>query len=398
MPADPPRPAAVLLVGAHGHGRWHLRNLDRLRRTGAPVRLAAVCDPRPLEPDQLALAGDVPTGPDLAALLDAVRPEVTVVCTPIHTHAELALTAARAGSHVLLEKPPTPAMAEFERLSAGLAGTGRACQVGFQSLGSAAVAHVRRLVADGAIGAVRGIGAAGAWLRDEAYWARAPWAGRRRLAGRPVVDGALTNPFAHATATAFALDGSASDEPGEVRVELYRANDIEADDTSCLRLVTARGTPVAVAVTLCAERHHEPYLVVHGTAGRIVLHYKRHRVTLTTPRRHESTEHPAVDLLENLVAHVRDRAVPLLAPLPATRAFMRVVEAVRTAADPRPIPAAHRRTDSSGPHPRQVVPGIDAAVRAAAADLALFSELDLPWAGSPDGADRAAGPLAVADG
>ena len=100
-------------------------------------------------------------------------------------------------------------------------------------------------MAEGAIGRVTGIGAAGAWRRDASYYARAPWAGRRVLNGEPVVDGALTNPFAHATATALALDGdTGADDLRDVRVELFRANPIEADDTSCLRLVTARGTTV----------------------------------------------------------------------------------------------------------------------------------------------------------
>jgi len=380
MPPPPLSPTPVLLVGAHGHGRWHLRNLDRLRRAGAPVRLAGVCDPRPLEDDQLALIGDVPTGPRPADLLAAVRPEVTVVCTPIPTHVDIALAAARAGSHVLLEKPPAPGRAEFARLLDGITATGRACQVGFQSLGSAALGHVRDLVARGVIGEVRGIGAAGAWVRDGAYWARAPWAGRRRLDGVDVVDGALTNPFAHATATALAVDGSGADHPRDVRVELYRANPIEADDTACVRLTTARGTPVVVAVTLCAERHHEPYVVVHGTRGRIVLDYKSDRVRLSTGGAETVTEHPTTDLLENLVAHVRDPAVALLAPLPATAAFTDVVEAVRTAPDPRPIGPGHHRVDTDGPHPRRVVPGIDDAVRRAAEELVPFSGLDLAWA------------------
>ncbi|WP_214403970.1 Gfo/Idh/MocA family protein [Pseudonocardia lacus] len=385
MPPPHPSPAPVLLVGAHGHGRWHLRNLDRLRRAGAPVRLAGVCEPRPLEAEQRALvdaAGEVPTGAELAELLERVRPEVTVVCTPIPTHVDIALAAARAGSHVLLEKPPAPSRAEFARLVHGVAATGRACQVGFQSLGSAAVGHVRDLVAAGAIGDVVGIGAAGAWVRDHAYWNRSPWAGKRRLDGVDVVDGALTNPFAHATATALALDGSGAERPRDVRVELYRANPIEADDTACLRLTTARGTPVVVAVTLCAQRHHEPSVVVHGTRGRIALDYKSDRVRLDDrgARGAVVTEHPATDLLENLVAHTRDPAVPLLVPLPATTAFTEVVEAVRVAPEPRPIAQVHLRVDTTGPHPRAVVPGIDTAVERAAAELALFSELDLPWA------------------
>jgi predicted dehydrogenase len=139
-----PPPVPVVLVGAHGHGRWHLQNLDRLARTGAPLRLAGICDPRPLTATERDLAGHVPVLSDLDDLLAAVRPQVTIVCTPIHTHAGLALTAAAAGSHVLLEKPPTPTLAGFDRLRDGLSDTGSACQVGFQSLGSHRAPRPRR--------------------------------------------------------------------------------------------------------------------------------------------------------------------------------------------------------------------------------------------------------------
>jgi predicted dehydrogenase len=376
----PPTPASVVLVGAHGHGRWHLQNIDRLRRAGAPLRLAGVCDTRPPESDELALVGDALVGTRLEDVLDAVHPDVTIVCTPLHTHVELALTAVGAGSHVLLEKPPTTTLAGYEKLLAGVERSGRACQVGFQSLGSHALGHVRRLVADGAVGEVGGIGGAGAWQRDASYYARAAWAGRRRLDGVAVVDGVLTNPLAHATATALALDGDSGEGLREVSVELFHANEIEADDTSSLRLVTARGTTIAVAATLCAEREAEPYVVVHGTRGRITLEYRTGRVRCESESGVESTEHGTTDLLENLVAHVREPHVPLLAPLPATRSFMEVLEAVRLAPDPRPIPPEYVRTDTSGPFPRRVVPGIDEVVTRAADELAMLSELGLPWA------------------
>ena len=377
----PTAPAAVVLVGAHGHGRWHLQNIERLSRAGVPVRLAGVCDTRPPSGDELGLIGDAPVATRLPDLLDAVRPDVTIVCTPLHTHAELTLAAARAGSHVLLEKPPTTTLAGYERVVAGVAAAGRACQVGFQSLGSHALPHVRSLMADGAVGEILGIGAAGAWQRDSSYYARAPWAGRRSLSGVAVVDGVLTNPLAHATATALALDGDSGEEGlREVDVELFHANPIEADDTSCLRIVTSRGTTITVAATLCAEREAEPYLVVQGSRGRIILEYRTGRVRTEVDGRVENAEHGATDLLENLVAHIRNPQVPLLAPLAATRSFMQVLEAVRLAPEPQEIPAVYRRTDRSGPFPRMVVPGIDDAVARAADQLALLSELGLPWA------------------
>jgi predicted dehydrogenase len=375
----------VVLAGVHGHGRSHLANLARLAAAGGGphgIRLAGVCDPLPLTPDQRAQVGaGVPVGSDLATLVERVGAAVAVVCTPIHTHADLTLAAVGRGCHVLLEKPPAPSLAEFDRLAAGVAAAGRACQVGFQSLGSEAIGHVRGLVSEGVVGEVTGIGATCVWVRDTSYWARARWAGRRVLDGVPVVDGVLTNPFAHATATALALDGS--DGAGGVtgiEVELYRVNEIEADDTSCVRLRTARGTTIVVAATLAGERSHDPVITVHGTAGRIDLFYKRDEVRL---RRRGGAERiwqlGTRDLLENLADHVHDGA-PLLVPLPRTAAFMRVVEAVRTAPDPRPVPADAVREVAAGSNRRRFLPGVDEAAAGCAERLALFSELGLPWA------------------
>ena len=382
----------VVLAGARGHGRWHLDNIRRLAGTGL-VRLAGICELRPLGTEELDGAGGIEQSTDLAALLERTGARVAVICTPIHTHADLALAAAERGVHVLLEKPPAPSYAEFERMTEGLRAAGVACQIGFQSLGSHAVTVVRDLVADGAIGAVRGIGAAGAWSRDLAYWSRAPWAGRRRLDGRDVVDGVLTNPLAHAVATALRIDGGdrAEDVAG-IEVELYRANDIESDDTSCARIRTVRGADtgqVTAAVTLCAERPGEPYVVVHGDRGRITFWYKQDRVRLERRgRAPKTTEHARTDLLRNLLAHLTE-GEELLVPPERTGAFMRLVEAVRTAPEPRPLPADAWRTEPGGDgggSVRRVVPGIEELVAAGAERLALYSELSrsggppAPWA------------------
>ncbi|MFJ8583118.1 Gfo/Idh/MocA family protein [Streptomyces sp. NPDC093595] len=372
-------PLPVVLAGARGHGRWHLRNIHRLQRAGL-VRLAGICEPRPLDEHELDGAGDPPQSADLGALLDATGATggVAVICTPIHTHTDLALTAARRGTHILLEKPPAPSLAAFRRMADGVHRAGTACQIGFQSLGSHALPAVARLLADGAVGEVTGIGAAGAWARDEAYFRRSPWAGRRRLEdGTEVVDGVLTNPLAHAVATALALDGSPhAEDVTALDLELARANDIEADDTSCVRITTARGTPVTVAVTLCAEQPGEPYVVVHGTRGRITLWYKQDRV-LVQRAGHGPTEtvHGRTDLLENLVGHLT-RGDDLLAPPHRTGAFMRLVEAVRTAPEPRPLPPGSWYAAPGDSGPRRVVKGVDALVHAAAGTLSLFSELE----------------------
>ncbi|PBC64652.1 oxidoreductase [Streptomyces sp. Tue6028] len=369
-------PLPVVLAGARGHGDWHLRNIRRLQDQGL-VRLAGICELNPLTDAELG-GLQVQQSADFGALLDSTRAAIAVICTPIPTHTDLALTAAGKGVHLLLEKPPAPSYAEFRRMADGVAAAGVACQIGFQSLGSHAVPAVRELIAEGAIGRVLGIGGAGAWARGEAYYRRAPWAGKRRLNGVDVVDGVLTNPLAHAVATALALDGAtrAEDVTG-IETELLRANDIESDDTSCVRVTTAGGR-ITVAATLCAERPDEPYVVVHGSAGRITFWYKQDRVLVQrSGHGPEETDFGRTDLLENLVAHLTDGTDLLVTP-ESTGAFMKVVEAIRQAPDPRALPE-DSWTRVPGEN-RRVVRGVDGLVAAAADTLALYSELGAVWA------------------
>ncbi|WP_412104379.1 Gfo/Idh/MocA family protein [Streptomyces europaeiscabiei] len=372
-------PLPLVLAGARGHGRWHLENIRRLQDKGI-VRLAGICELTPLGADEIPDGLGTPEqSADFGALLDSTGAAIAVICTPIPTHTDLALTAARRGVHVLLEKPPAPSYAEFRRMADGVAEAGAVCQIGFQSLGSHAVPAIRKMVAQGLIGEVVGIGGAGAWARAEAYYRRAPWAGKRRLNGVDVIDGALTNPLAHAVATGLALGGAGrAEDVTAIETELLRANDIESDDTSCVRITTADGGRITVAVTLCAEDPGEPYNVVHGTSGRITFWYKQDRVLVQRAGHGpEEIEYHRTDLLENLVDHLVDGA-DLLVPPEVTGAFMKVVEAIRVAPDPIALPAEawHRLPDED----RRVVDGIDGLVVAAADNLALYSELGASWA------------------
>ncbi|MCL6669710.1 MULTISPECIES: Gfo/Idh/MocA family protein [Streptomyces] len=369
----------IVLAGARGHGRWHLDNIRRLQDKGI-VRLAGICELTPLGADEIPDGLGTPEqSADFGALLDSTGARVAVICTPIPTHTDLALTAAARGVHMLLEKPPAPSYAEFRRMADGVAAAGVACQIGFQSLGSHAVPAIREMIAEGAVGDIVGIGGAGAWARPESYYRRAPWAGKRRLNGVDVVDGVLTNPLAHAVATGLALNGSArAEDVTDVELELLRANAIESDDTSCVRVTTAQGRQVTVAATLCAEEPGEPYVLIHGTRGRITFWYKQDRVLLQrADHGPEEYEYGRTDLLQNLVDHLTDGDDLLVVP-DVTGAFMKVVEAIRLAPDPTPLPDTAWRLLPE--EERRVVPGIDALVAAAADTLALYSELGAGWA------------------
>lgn len=377
-------PARIALVGVHGFGTHHLRNLERLSAQGL-VELVAVADPNP------PAAGALPETTAVHGNLDELlagshRPNVIIVATPIQTHAPLALSVLASEADLYLEKPPVASMQDFRRLQEAASAAGRSVQIGFQSLGSHALAALENLANGEAtaelptIGTLKGISATGRWVRDRAYYKRSRWAGRRSLDGVDVVDGVATNPLAHAIATALRIAGARHVEDlASVDTDLYRANDIEADDTSVIRMRTIDGLPITCALTLCASESVEPYVTLHGTEGTAVFHYTEDRVTVHTEAGEATHTFGREDLTENLLQHLSDGS-PLLSPLDHSGAFMRVLEAIRTAEPPALIPSAHVKWVGTGDQAHAVIPTIEDILERATRAHATFSELGLPWA------------------
>ncbi|WP_315097992.1 Gfo/Idh/MocA family oxidoreductase [uncultured Cellulomonas sp.] len=364
---------SVAVVGVHGHGATHVRRVTELAERGVAT-LAALVDPRPVD-------GDVPWFPDLDALLAQAPPDVVIISTPIHTHLPLASAALRAGCDVLLEKPTTASLAEHAELLAVVEETGRLCQVGFQTFGSGAVDEVARIVATGELGEITGVGAVGTWVRTAAYFARARWAGRRTLDGVEVVDGVVTNPLAHAVATALLLAGArTAQDVTDVRVDLYRAHPIEADDTSAVVVETRSGLRISAGLTLCAPVRSPARVTVRGALGTATLFYETDEIAVSSPRGTRRIRCGRVDLLTQLLAARADRSVPLRCSAADTGAFLRVLEAVRTGPDPTPVPSSLVEWVGEGDEAHPVIADIEDWCARVAEEGATFTELGAPFA------------------
>lgn len=368
----------IALIGVHGFGAQHLLRLRALEAEGA-LTLTAVADPRPPEPGELKPSVQVfATAAELLAA--GTAPDVVIIATPIHTHADLAVAALEAGADVYLEKPAAASLEQYRQILAASERTGRAVQVGFQSLGSTALDTLAAAIDRGDLGTVRGISATGLWVRDRDYFARSRWAGKRVLDGVDVVDGVITNPLAHAVATALRIGGARETaDVSSVEVDAYHAHDIEGDDTSVVRLRTAAGATILCALTVCAPEQQQPLVTVHGTEGQAVFSYTTDELELTTAAGTASTTHDRIDLLENLLAHRQD-GTPLLSSLADSGAFMTVLEAVRSAGPVHPIGAEHVTWEGSGGAAHPVVHGIEDLLLRAVRSQATFSELLVPWA------------------
>jgi predicted dehydrogenase len=370
-------PARLVLVGVRGFGQVHAERIARFADQGL-VELVAAVDPGVVLDPPVIYGADLYT--DLAEALSAVGPvDVVIIAAPLGEHFRLANIALSAGADVYLEKPPVASLDDFSLLLQAEQESGRVVQVGFQSLGSQALQMLTEDAFN--IGPVVRVSAVGAWSRTVGYWTRSPWAGRRSLGGRPVIDGVVTNPLAHAVVTALAIAGCRQlDDVEAVETDLYRANAIDSDDTSVVRIRTSNGLAVICALSLCALIQREPMIYVEGERGRATFAYTADQVAVEAAAAQARTEvTPRVDLLENLLAHRRE-GTPLLVPLASTGAFMRVLAAVAAADEPVRIDPRAIQWQGEDQDRRAVVDDVEHWLKQAASTGQTFAELKVPWA------------------
>ncbi len=143
-----------LIAGLGSIGRRHLRNLKALGeqdiilyRTGRAT----------LPDDELA---GLPAETDLRRALDPstrsgqAKPDAVIIANPTALHLDVAIPAAEAGCHILLEKPISHSLEGVEQLEAAAKRSGSRILVGFQFRFHPMLQKARELIAAGAIGRV----------------------------------------------------------------------------------------------------------------------------------------------------------------------------------------------------------------------------------------------------
>jgi predicted dehydrogenase len=116
---------------------------------------------------------------DLGDLLGTERPDLVHVCTPPSIHRQQALACLRSGASVLVEKPPTISLREFDELVAAEGANDGPPWFAtvFQHRFGSAQRHLKALAAQGVLGRPLVAICHTTWFRDQAYF-DVDWRGR----------------------------------------------------------------------------------------------------------------------------------------------------------------------------------------------------------------------------
>ena len=169
-----------LIAGLGSIGRRHFRNLIALGEKDIILlrtRKATLSD------DELA---GYPVETDIHEALKKHRPNAVIVANPTALHLDIAIPAAEAGCHILLEKPVSDSLKRIEELQQAAQKSGSKILVGFQFRYHPTLNKARELIQANALGKILTVHAHwGEYLPQWHPWEdyRASYAARADLGG-----------------------------------------------------------------------------------------------------------------------------------------------------------------------------------------------------------------------
>jgi UDP-N-acetyl-2-amino-2-deoxyglucuronate dehydrogenase len=163
----------IALVGC---GRISRNHLDAFERIEA-LELAGVCDVVESRAREAGMRGEVPWFTSYAKMLEDVACDAVAICTPSGLHPQHGLLAAKAGKHVVCEKPMAINLTSADELVQGCDDAGVHLFVVKQNRLNPPIQLLKRALDKGRFGRLYMANTTVRWTRPQEYYDQAPWRG-----------------------------------------------------------------------------------------------------------------------------------------------------------------------------------------------------------------------------
>jgi UDP-N-acetyl-2-amino-2-deoxyglucuronate dehydrogenase len=249
-------------VAVIGCGRISANHFKSIEQYPDDLELVAVCDVDAQVRERHAAQYGVPGFARMDELIEAVRPDAVVLCTPSGLHPDQAVTAARAGVNVITEKPMATRWGDGVRMVKACDEAGVRLFVVKQNRFNATLQLLRRAMDERRFGRIYMVHLNVFWSRPQEYYDSAKWRGTWELDG-----GAFMNQASHYVDLIDWLIGPVESVQA---MTATLARDIEVEDTGVMNVRWRSGALGSMSVTMLAyPRNVEGSITILGEKGTV---------------------------------------------------------------------------------------------------------------------------------
>ena len=250
----------IALVGCGRISRNHFEALARIDG----LALTAACDVNEERAREAGERWEVPWFTSYDEMLRQAGCDAVAICTPSGLHPEHGIAAARAGKHVISEKPMAITLSAADELVQACDGAGVHLFVVKQNRLNPPVQLVKRAIDRGRFGRIYMANCTVRWTRPQEYYDQAPWRGTWEFDG-----GAFMNQASHYVDLVQWLVGPVDTVMAKTATLARR---IEAEDSGVALFRFRSGALGAMEVTMLTyPRNLEGSITILGEKGSVKI-------------------------------------------------------------------------------------------------------------------------------
>lgn len=249
------------IIGCGMIANFHAKAIGDIR--GAT--LVACYDQVPAAADKLAEKFGCKAYHDLDAMLADPAVQVVTIGTPSGAHLEPALAAARAGKHIIVEKPLEITLRRCDQIINACDKAGVTLSTIFPSRFHEPTVEIKRAIEQGRFGRLTVGDAFVKWYRSQAYYDSGAWRGTWELDG----GGALMNQAIHSVDLLTWLMGPVVEVRAQIGLLAHER--IAVEDVAVATVAFANGAMGVIEASTATYPGYLKQIAIHGSAGTAVM-------------------------------------------------------------------------------------------------------------------------------
>jgi predicted dehydrogenase len=248
------------LLGCGNIAPFHAEAIKNIKN----AELTAICDSDQKKAKEFADKYSAEAFTNFSKMLEQADVDVVNICLPSGLHEKFAIQTARAGKHIMVEKPLDITTEKCDNIIAACEQNNVKLAVIFPSRFKKAVRFVREAIREGRFGKLTIADVQVKWYRSQDYYNSGAWRGTWKFDG----GGVLMNQSIHYIDILQSLMGPVKSVSANCST---LARDIEVEDTAAAILNFKNGALGVIAATTGAYPGTSAKIGIYGDKGSVVM-------------------------------------------------------------------------------------------------------------------------------